>query len=97
VALSPRAAPPPGELPALCRNGWGAATLRRYARNSRPSETGVFSPSNSVAWPSHNSNVADDPFSVEARCLYKKGKRIEREVIRQTVPEQAKPAFSLTA
>jgi hypothetical protein len=49
------------------------------------------------AWPSHNSNVADDPFSVEARCLYKKGKRIEREVIRQTVSEQAKPAFSLTA
>jgi hypothetical protein len=41
--------------------------------------------------------VAGDPFSVEACCLYKKGKRIEREVIRQTVSEQAKPAFSLTA
>ena len=29
-ALSePVPSPPPGELPALCRNGWGAATLRR--------------------------------------------------------------------
>jgi hypothetical protein len=44
-----------------------------------------------------NRNIADNPCSVEARCLHKKGKRIKREVIRQTVSEQAKPAFTPTA
>jgi len=40
-----------------------------------------------------NRNTADNPCSVEARCLHKKGKRIEREVIRETVSEQAKPTI----
>jgi len=34
-----------------------------------------------------------NPCSVEAGCLYKKGKWIEREVIRETVSEQAKPTI----
>src|SRR5258706_15635032 len=40
-----------------------------------------------------NRNIADSPCSLEARCLHKKGKRIEREVIRETVSEQAEPAL----
>src|SRR6266478_5399552 len=40
-----------------------------------------------------NRNIADSPCSLEARCLHKKGKRIEREVNRETVSEQAEPAL----
>jgi hypothetical protein len=40
-----------------------------------------------------NRNIADNPCSVKAPCLHKKGKRIEREVIRETVSEQAKPTI----
>jgi hypothetical protein len=34
-----------------------------------------------------------NPWSVEARDLYKEGKWIEREVVRETVPKQAEPTI----
>jgi hypothetical protein len=36
---------------------------------------------------------AAESCSVEARCLYKQGKWIEREIVRETVFEQAKPTI----
>ena len=38
-------------------------------------------------------SIKDESLSVEARCLYQKGKWIERKIVRETVSEQAEPTI----